>query len=42
MLLVDTLRALRERIDRLDAEISARAKQDEDAKRLMSVPGTVP
>jgi transposase len=42
MLLVDTLRALRERIDRLDAEISARAKQDEGAQQLMSIPGIGP
>lgn len=42
MLLVDTLRVLRERIDRLDVEISARAKQDEGAQRLMSIPGVGP
>ena len=42
MLLVDTLRALRERIDRLDAEIAARAKHDEGAQRLMSIPGIGP
>ncbi len=30
--LVDTLRALRERIDRLDAEIAVRAKQDDAAQ----------
>ena len=42
MLLVDTLRALRERIDRLDVEISTRAKQDEGAQRLMSIPGVGP
>src|SRR3954471_20289164 len=42
MLLVDTLRTLRERIDRLDVEISTRAKQDEGAQRLMSIPGVGP
>ena len=36
--LVDTLRSLRERIDRLDAEIAARAKQDNAARRLMTIP----
>lgn len=41
-LLVDTLRALRDRIDRLDAEITARAKQDESARRLMEIPGIGP
>lgn len=40
--LVDTLRALRGRIDRLDAEITARAKQDEGARRLMEIPGIGP
>lgn len=40
--LVDTLRALRERIDRLDAEIAVRAKQDDAARRLMTIPGIGP
>lgn len=41
-LLVDTLRALRGRVDVLDAEITTRAKQDESARRLMSIPGIGP
>jgi transposase len=41
-LLVDTLRALRDRINQLDAEITSRAKQDEGAQRLMSIPGIGP
>ncbi|EQD66175.1 transposase IS116/IS110/IS902 family protein, partial [mine drainage metagenome] len=41
-LLVDTLRGLRDRIDRLDDEIAARARQDEGARRLMSIPGIGP
>lgn len=41
-LLVDTLRALRDRIDLLDVEISMRARQDEGAQRLMSIPGIGP
>jgi transposase len=41
-LLVDTLRALRDRINQLDAEITTRAKQDEGAQRLMSIPGIGP
>ena len=41
-LLVDTLRALRDRIDHLDAEIATRAKQDEGARRLMGIPGIGP
>ena len=40
--LVDTLRALRGRIDRLDMEITARAKHDEGARRLMEIPGDRP
>ena len=35
--LVDTLRNLRARIDRLDAEIAVRAKQDDAARRLMTI-----
>ena len=40
--LVDTLRDLRARIDRLDAEIAVRAKQDDAARRLMTIPGIGP
>jgi transposase len=40
--LVSTLKALKERIDALDVEIATRAKQDETARRLMSVPGIGP
>jgi transposase len=40
--LVSTLNALNERIDTLDAEIAMRAKEDEVARRLMSVPGIGP
>lgn len=41
-LLVETLRALQERVAELDAEIAARAKRDETARRLMTVPGIGP
>ncbi len=41
-LLVDTLHGLRDRIDRLDDEIATRAKRDEGARRLMSIPGIGP
>jgi transposase len=40
--LVSTLRHLQNQIAVLDAEISARAKTDETARRLMSVPGIGP
>ena len=40
--LVDTLRSFRERIDRLDAEIAVRAKQDDAARRLVTIPGIGP
>jgi len=40
--LVSALRHLRKQIEVLDAEISARAKTDETARRLMSVPGIGP
>jgi transposase len=41
-ILVETLRALDERVRQLDAEIARRAKEDEAARRLMSVPGIGP
>ena len=41
MLLVDTF-TLRERSDRLDTGIAVRAKQDEGAQQLMSIPGIDP
>lgn len=40
--MVDTLAALRDRIEVLDAEIAARAKRDDGARRLMSIPGIGP
>jgi transposase len=40
--LVDALRNLQEQTAALDAEISARAKADEVARRLMTVPGIGP
>ena len=40
--LVSTLRHLQKQIAVLDSEISARAKADETARRLMSVPGIGP
>jgi transposase len=40
--LVETLRGLQSRIAALDAEIAARAKRDDGARRLMSIPGIGP
>lgn len=40
--LVDVLRHLDERIAELDAEIARRARQDEVARRLMTIPGIGP
>ncbi len=40
--LVDSLRQLNERIAGLDAEIACRARQDETARRLMTIPGIGP
>ena len=40
--LVDVLRHLDERIAELDAEIVRRARQDEVARRLMTIPGIGP
>jgi transposase len=41
-ILIEMLRALDERIVRLDREIAQRAKEDETARRLMTVPGVGP
>ena len=41
-LLVETLRGLQTRIAALDAQITARAKRDDVAQRLMSIPGIGP
>ena len=41
-MLVETLRALEERIEHLDVEIARRAREDEDARRLMTIPGVGP
>ena len=41
-MLVETLRSVDERIARLDVEIAKRAKQDETARRLMTIPGIGP
>lgn len=40
--LVDTLRSLEERIKQLDAEIARRAREDEDVRRLATIPGVGP
>jgi transposase len=40
--LIDTLRALDDRIRKLDVEIAHRAKKDEEARRLMTIPGIGP
>jgi transposase len=42
LVLVETLNALESQIKRLDAEIARRAKEDELARRLMSIPGVGP
>ena len=42
VLLAETLRGLQPRIAALDAAITARAKRDELARRLMSIPGVGP
>ncbi|GLS34110.1 hypothetical protein SAMN04488498_15612 [Mesorhizobium albiziae] len=39
VMLVEALRRLQEQVRSLDAEIAARAKADDTAHRLMSVPG---
>ena len=41
-ILVEILELLDERIQRLDAEIARRAKEDEVARRLMTIPGIGP
>jgi transposase len=41
-LLIETLRALDDRIRKLDVEIAHRAKKDEEARRLMTIPGIGP
>jgi transposase len=41
-MLVDTLRSLEERIEQLDVEIARRAREDEDARRLATIPGVGP
>ncbi|MES0031164.1 IS110 family transposase [Mesorhizobium sp. M0040] len=41
-MLVDTLRSLEERIKLLDAEIARRAREDEDVRRLATIPGVGP
>jgi transposase len=40
--LVDGMRHLDERIAGLDAEIARRAREDETARRLMTIPGIEP
>jgi len=42
LVLIDTVRALDTRIDAFDREIAKRARQDEDASRLMAIPGVGP
>jgi transposase len=41
-MLVDTLRSLEGRIRQLDGEIARRAREDEDARRLATIPGVGP
>jgi transposase len=41
-MLVDTLRSLEERIEQLDVEIARRAREDEGARRLATIPGVGP
>ena len=41
-MLVDTLRSLEDRIRRLNHEIARRAREDEDARRLATIPGIGP
>lgn len=41
-LLADQLRSLDEKITQLDQELAHRVKEDEQAKRLMTVPGMGP
>lgn len=40
--LTDTLQSLNERIGQLDKEIARRAREDEDARRLLTIPGVGP
>jgi transposase len=40
--IVDTMRSLDERIDVLDVEISRRAKDDDEIRRLVTIPGVGP
>jgi transposase len=40
--MVDAIRALDARIDGFDREIASRAKQDQDARRLVTIPGVGP
>jgi transposase len=41
-MLIETLRGLDEQVARLDREIAQRAKEDETARRLMTIPGVGP
>jgi transposase len=41
-ILVDTLRSLDQRIQKLDVEIARRAREDEEARRLVTIPGVGP
>jgi transposase len=41
-MLVDTLRSLEERIKQLDVEIARRTREDENARRLATIPGVGP
>jgi len=40
--MVETLRDLEDRVKRLDHEIARRAREDEDARRLATIPGVGP
>jgi transposase len=40
--LIETQRSLTEKIDRLDLELTRRAKEDDEVRRLMTIPGVGP
>jgi len=42
VMMVETLRDLEDRVKRLDHEIARRAREDEDARRLATIPGVGP
>lgn len=42
LVMIEAIRALDARIDRFEREIASRAKQDQDARRLLTIPGVGP